>query len=83
MCDSEPSRVKGSEPIHRLREYARQRELGFRVERNRGKGSHQTVHVGDRRSVMPDPRKELKPGTLAQVLRNLGVESLFRYNELP
>jgi hypothetical protein len=30
---------------------------------------------------MPDPRKELKAGTLAQVLRNLGVERLFRQNE--
>lgn len=70
--------MKGTDLLRELRAYAKANGLDFRLDKNRGKGSHQTVWVGEKKCVLPDPRKELKSGTLAQILRNLGVDRLFR-----
>jgi len=46
-------------------------EVSFEVER--GKGSHGTVRFGDRYTVMKDRRKEIRPGLLHAMLRQLGL----------
>lgn len=51
---------------------AKVRGLGCRVDEKRGKGSHLTLYFGDRFAVVP--RGELKSGTLAAILKQLGVE---------
>lgn len=63
--------VKRGRFISRLRRYARKNGLPFRLERQRGKGSHITVYVGDKRSIVKSG--ELKPGHVAALLKQLGL----------
>jgi len=44
-----------------------------RVDQERGKGSHATVYVGERFTVIKDRRKEIGPGLLHAILRQLGL----------
>ncbi len=39
----------------------------------RGKGGHVMVMLGDRHSFVPTGSGELKPGTLATILKDLGL----------
>jgi predicted RNA binding protein YcfA (HicA-like mRNA interferase family) len=59
--------------LRRLRAHAREKGLNFEVVKNRGKGGHQMIHLGDRKSTIPSPNKEIKRGTLSAILRQLGV----------
>jgi len=43
----------------------------FRTER--GKGSHGTLYYGERFTVLKDRRKELSPGLLLAMLKQLGL----------
>jgi mRNA interferase HicA len=65
--------MSGQQFLQRLRVLAKQRGLHFRVEKSRGKGSHQTVWLGDRKTVIPDPRKEFKIGLRQAILKQLRV----------
>ena len=40
----------------------------------RGKGSHITLNYGSNKTVVKDRRKELGPGLLSQMIRDLGLE---------
>jgi mRNA interferase HicA len=44
-----------------------------RIDDERGKGSHATVYVGERVTVIKDRRKEIGPGLLHSMLRQLGL----------
>ena len=63
--------MKGREFIDRVAEIGRQRGVPVRVDMKRGKGSHLTLHYGDRKTIVKDRRKELGPGLLAAMLRQL------------
>jgi mRNA interferase HicA len=65
--------MSGQELLRRLRRIARQRGLHLRLVRERGKGSHATLYLGDRFTIMKDRRKEIGPGLLAKMLRDLGL----------
>lgn len=65
--------MKTSELLRRLRAYARANDLSFELVRNRGKGGHQMVHLGGRKTTVPSPNKELKTGTLNAILKQLGI----------
>ena len=60
------------ELIRRAKRLAKVRGLGCRVDEKRGKGSHLTLYFGNRFAVVPGG--ELKSGTLASILKQLGVE---------
>ncbi|MGQ0664302.1 MAG: type II toxin-antitoxin system HicA family toxin [Pseudomonadota bacterium] len=66
--------MKGSEFLHRLKRYGRSRGLDVRLDEKRGKGSHATVYLGERYTVLKDRRKELGKGLLRAMLSNLGVD---------
>ena len=66
--------MNGKEFLRRLRRIARQRGLHLRLVRERGKGSHATLYLGDRFTIMKDRRKEIGPGPLAKMLRDLGLK---------
>ena len=70
---SDPVDVKGSEFIRRVLKRARQLDIPARVDKKRGKGSHVTLYYGDHVTVVRDPKRELKSGTLAAMLRQLGL----------
>ena len=44
-----------------------------RVEAKRGKGSHVTLYYGARKTVVKDLRKEVAPGLLSAMIRQLGL----------
>ena len=55
--------------LSRLRRYCRKHNLTYEVDQARGKGSHITVFVGDRRTVVKGG--ELTPGYVALLLKQL------------
>ena len=65
--------MTGHEFLRRLHALAKRRGVDFRVDPKRGKGSHQTVYLGRRKTVVPDPRREMKVGMAMGILEQLGV----------
>jgi hypothetical protein len=48
-------------------------ELFDNHNRKRGVGSHGTLYLGERHTVVKDLKKELGPGLLADMCRQLGI----------
>lgn len=55
------SEVKGSEFLRKVKALARRNRLTYRWVRERGSGSHGTLYLGDRFTVVKDLKKELGP----------------------
>lgn len=66
--------VNGREFVARVRKLARRNGVIVRFDRTRGKGSHGTLHYGDRRTVVKDRKKPLKTGTLVGMCKQLGID---------
>ena len=71
---SEPPPAKGKEFIHRLTALGRRRNVAVRVDAKRGRGSHAMLYYGDRKTVVKDRRKDIGPGLLAAMTRQLGLD---------
>lgn len=69
--------MKGKEFIKRIRELAKEKGLHFEVDEKRGKGSHITLYYGDAKTVVRNPKDELKTGTLEAMKKQLGVKEDF------
>ena len=65
--------MRGREFIDRVKGLAKKRGVEFKFDPTRGKGSHGTLWFGSRFTVLPNPRNELKKGTLAGICRQLGI----------
>ena len=65
--------VKGSEFLRKVRWLAKRNRLAYRWSPERGAGSHGTVYVGGRFTVVKDLKKELGPGLLADICKQLGI----------
>ena len=65
--------MNGNELLKRLRRLARDRNLQLRRVRERGKGSHATLYLGARFTILKDRNKEIGPGLLLKLLRDLGL----------
>jgi mRNA interferase HicA len=65
--------MRGSEFIRRVRTHARKQGVYFAWHPELGKGSHGVLILGDRRTVVRNPKDELKQGTLHAMLRQLGL----------
>ena len=50
--------MNGNELLKKLRKIARERNLRLEFVRERGKGSHGTLYLGDRHTVMKDRKKK-------------------------
>ena len=70
---SETLQVRGNEFIRRVQRHARKRSLRFEWRPDLGKGSHGILILGDRRTVVRNPKDELKTGTLHAMLKQLGL----------
>ena len=66
--------MTGREFIERVTRLARQRDVEVLVDTERGKGSHILLYYGDRVTVVKDLHKELGPGLLASMIRQLGLQ---------
>jgi len=65
--------MRGNEFIRKIQKYARTSMLTFEWRADRGKGSHGLLILGDRRTVVRNPRDELKTGTYHAMLKQLGL----------
>jgi len=65
--------VNGNELLKRLRRLARARNLQLKLVRERGKGSHATLYLGDRYTILKDRKKEIGTGLLLKLLHDLGI----------
>ncbi len=67
--------MNGNEFLKFVRREARRRGLGpVELITARGKGSHITVRLGDRFTVLKDRKKEISKGLLSALLRQLGLD---------
>lgn len=69
LSDTDP--VRGNEFIRRIQRYARGHGLRFEWRPDLGKGSHGILLLGERRTVVRNPKDELKTGTLRAILKQL------------
>lgn len=67
--------MTGNEFLKRLKVLAELQRLALRVDQKRGKGSHQTVYLGNAFTVLRNPKDELKTGTLHAMCKQLGIKA--------
>ena len=65
--------MKGSAFLRKVKAVARRKRLPYRWVPERGSGSHGTLYIGDRFTVVKDPKKELGPGLLSDMYKQLGI----------
>jgi predicted RNA binding protein YcfA (HicA-like mRNA interferase family) len=65
--------MTGNELLRRLRRLGQQRGVEVRLDELKGKGSHAALYYGSRRTTLKDRRKEIGPGLLRSMLRQLGL----------
>lgn len=65
--------MRGNEFIRRIQRYAQAHGLSSEWRADRGKGSHGLLTLGDRRTVVRNPKDELKTGTYHAMLKQLGL----------
>lgn len=71
---SDHSPVNGQEFIERVSALGRRSSVPVRLDAKRGKGSHVILYYGDRKTVVKDRRKDIGPGLLAAMTRQLGLD---------
>jgi mRNA interferase HicA len=65
--------MRGNEFIRKIQKYAKAAGLACEWRADRGKGSHGVLIVGTRRTVVRNPKDELKTGTYHAMLKQLGL----------
>ena len=65
--------MNGNEFIRKIKKVGSQRDVAVWVHARRGKGSHRLLYFGNRRTTIKDPKREIGPGLLAKMLRQLGL----------
>lgn len=66
--------MNGNELLKKLKRFAKEHRSALRQVWHRGKGSHITVYLGERRAVLKDRKKEIGPGLLNAILTQLGID---------
>ncbi|MBV8453206.1 MAG: type II toxin-antitoxin system HicA family toxin [Deltaproteobacteria bacterium] len=65
--------MKGGEFVRKVKALAKRKNLTCRWSPKRGVGSHGTFYLGERFTVVKDLKKELGPGLLADMCKQLGI----------
>lgn len=65
--------MRGNEFIRRVQKYAKARGICCEWHPDLGKGSHGILILRDQRTVVRNPKDELKTGTLHAMLKQLGL----------
>lgn len=65
--------MRGNEFIRKVQKYAKRNGLACDWRPDRGKGSHGLLTLGELRTVVPNPKSELKTGTYHAMLKQLGL----------
>ena len=72
MFDSQ-SEMTGSEFVRKVKALAKRKRLTCRWSPERGVGSHGTLYLGERFTVVKDLKKELGLGLLADMCKQLDI----------
>lgn len=65
--------MKGDELLRKLKKIAKERKETIELINAHGKGSHATLKMGNRRTILKDRKKEIGEGLLASILKDLGL----------
>ncbi len=65
--------MTGNEFERKVKALGRKREIAVSFDRGLGKGSHGRLYYGDRFTTLKDRKKEIGPGLLNAMLRQLGL----------
>ena len=65
--------MRGNEFIRKIQKLAKEKGLACEWRAERGKGSHGLLVLGNRRTVVRNPKDELKTGTYHAMLKQLGL----------
>jgi len=65
--------MNGHEFLDRIKRLGRKRGVAVEFDPRHGKGSHGRLYVGSRFTTLKDRRKEIGPGLLGKVPRDLGL----------
>ena len=60
--------------VKRVAELGRERQVPVRLDAKWGKGSHSILYYGDRKTVMKDQNKDIGPGLLSAMIRQLDLD---------
>ena len=55
--------MRGNEFIKKVEALGKERAVRVRVDKKRGKGSHQTLYFAEQKTIVRNPKDELKIGT--------------------
>jgi len=66
--------MRGDEFMRRVRRLGCRDRVEARLDSRHGKGSHARLYYGDRRTTIPDLRRELKTGLLHGMCKDLGID---------
>ncbi len=65
--------MTGNEFVRKVRNVGHKKGVIVALVRKRGKGSHSTLYYDNKRTIIPNLKSELKSGTLAAMLNQLGL----------
>ena len=66
--------MTGREFIRKVRKIGNERGIAVGTDEKRGKGSHIVLLYGHRKTIVKDLRKELGPGLMAKMIRDLELD---------
>jgi predicted RNA binding protein YcfA (HicA-like mRNA interferase family) len=67
--------MTGNEFLRKLKKLAKEHKQSVEFVVHRGKGSHGTVYYGTRFCIMKDPKKEIGPGLLLAMCKQLNIDA--------
>lgn len=72
VTETEVAMNKRDKFLGQLRDEARQKGLTVRIEKQRGKGGHALIWIGDRVSTIPS--RDIDPKTARKIRKALGLD---------
>ena len=66
--------MNGREFISRVRKLGRKTGVSVTLDAHRGKGSHITLYFGQRFTIVPDRKKDIRPGLFHAMCQQLGID---------
>jgi len=65
--------MNGRDFISRVRKLGRKSGVRVTLDAQRGKGSHVTLYYGARYTIVPDRKKDIRPGLFHAMCQQLGI----------
>jgi mRNA interferase HicA len=65
--------MRGSEFLQKIQALGKKNGVPVRFEKHHGRGSHGTLYYGQQKTTVKDRKKEIGPGLLAAMLKQLGL----------